>query len=246
MKELTNGGPLYREVRRRLLQSLADGEWKPGERMPSEPALAARFGVAISTIRAGISDLAAAGIVTRWQGRGTFVARHDLHPQGFRFSNIYDARGEKVFTRREVVSFRRAQADPESARMLGLDQGGPRSVYRIEAVLRSGADPVAAMELLLPVPLFPRLKAATFRQTGENLYALYQKAFGVTVVRMSEWVRARKSPAGLARMLRIAPGDPVLEVERVAYGFNDVPVEIRRRTYEATRHQYRFSHDRLD
>jgi GntR family transcriptional regulator len=245
MKQLHSGGPLYKEVRRQLLQCLAQGEWKPGERMPSEPELAERFGVAISTIRAGISELAAAGVVTRWQGRGTFVARHDLHPQGFRFSNIYDERGEKVFTEREITSFRRVQADEEAARKLGLPASS-RIVYRVEAVLRAGAAAAAAMELVLPAKLFPGLKAATVRQTGENLYAMYQKAFNVTVVRMDEWVRARKATPALARRLDIPRGDPVLEVERIAYTFNDAPVEIRRRTYEASRHQYRFSHDRLE
>ena len=246
MKELTAAGPLYKEVRRRLLQCLAQGEWKPGDRMPSEPELARRFGVAISTIRAGISDLAAAGVVTRWQGRGTFVARHDLHPQGFRFSNIYDDRGRKVFTEREIASFRRVQADAEAVRKLDLSAASSRIVYRIEAVLRAGPTAVAAMELILPASLFPGLKSAAVRQTGENLYALYQKAFNVTVVRMDEWVRARKASLTLARTLGIPRGDPVLEVERIAYTFGDVPVEMRRRTYEATRHQYRFSHDRLD
>jgi GntR family transcriptional regulator len=246
MKELTGTGPLYKEVRRRLLECLADGEWKPGDRIPSEPDLARRFGVAISTIRAGISDLAAAGVVNRWQGRGTFVARHDLHPQGFRFSNIHDARGQKVFTEREVTSFRRITADDEIARKLGLAAAGSNKVYRIEAVLRSGGATAAVMTLVLPARLFPGLRAATARQTGENLYALYQKSFDVTVIRMDEWVRARKAPAAMARTLGIATGDPVLEVERIAYTFGDVPVELRRRTYEATRHQYLFSHDRLD
>ena len=246
MKALATTGPLYKEVRRRLLECLAGGEWKPGERIPSEPDLARRFGVAISTIRAGISDLAAAGVVNRWQGRGTFVARHDLQPQGFRFSNIYDAREQKVFTEREITSFRRIAADKGTARKLGLGAAGSKRVYRIEAVLRSAGAAAAAMTLILPARLFPRLRATTVRQTGENLYALYQKSFGVTVIRMDEWVRARKAPAALARTLGIATGDPVLEVERIAYTFGDAPVELRRRTYEATRHQYRFSHDRLD
>ena len=246
MKELTAAGPLYKEVRRRLLQCLAEGEWKPGERLPSEPELAQRFGVAISTIRAGVSDLAAAGVVKRWQGRGTFVARHDLHPQGFRFSNIYDDAGEKVFTERQVTGFRRVQADEDTARKLQLRPAPSRLVYRIDALLRNGPTTVAAMELILPATLFPGLKAATVRQTAENLYALYQKAFNVTVVRMEEWVRAKKASAALAKTLGIPTGDPVLEVERIAYGFNNDPVEIRRRVYEATRHQYLFSHDRIE
>ena len=174
------------------------------------------------------------------------MARHDLHPQGFRFSNIYDDRGEKVFTEREIISFRRVQSDEETARKLGMAAEGSRLVYRFEAVLRAGVVSVAAMELILPAKLFPGLKAATVRQTDENLYALYQKSFGVTVIRMDEWIRASKASAALAKTLGIPGGDPVLEVERIAYTFGDQPVELRRRTYEATAHQYRFSHDRLE
>ncbi len=98
--------PLYKEVRRHILQSLAEGEWKPGERLPTESALAERFGVAISTVRAGVGELTAAGVLIRRQGKGTFVARHDPHSQHFRFSNIYDSKQQKASTTREIVSMR--------------------------------------------------------------------------------------------------------------------------------------------
>jgi DNA-binding GntR family transcriptional regulator len=61
-------GPLYLGVKRRILERLAAGEWKPGDRLPTEPELAARFGVAISTVRAGLADLSSAGIVVKRQG----------------------------------------------------------------------------------------------------------------------------------------------------------------------------------
>ena len=52
---------VYRQVKERIARSLAAGEWKPGERLQSETQLAQRFGVAIVTLRAGISELVAAG-----------------------------------------------------------------------------------------------------------------------------------------------------------------------------------------
>ena len=43
--------PLYREVKERLLQRLAEEYWRPGQMLPSEPRLAAEFGVSQGTMR---------------------------------------------------------------------------------------------------------------------------------------------------------------------------------------------------
>jgi GntR family transcriptional regulator len=68
--------PLYKEVRNLLTQGLAQGEWKPGEALPSESKLAQRFHVSIGTIRHAIDELVAEQILVRHQGRGPFVATH--------------------------------------------------------------------------------------------------------------------------------------------------------------------------
>ena len=49
--------PLYKEVKQQLTRSLIDGEWRPGEMLPSEPRLAERYGVGISTVRAAVREL---------------------------------------------------------------------------------------------------------------------------------------------------------------------------------------------
>ncbi len=66
--------PLYREVKRLLTQSLIEGEWPAGTALPSETRLAKRYSVSIGTLRKAIDELVAERIVTRHQGRGTFVA----------------------------------------------------------------------------------------------------------------------------------------------------------------------------
>src|SRR5947209_5874021 len=77
MEELANGSmlaaPLYREVRRRLLDSLAGGVWAPGDALPPESELAKRYTVSIGTLRKAVDELVADGILVRQQGRGTFV-----------------------------------------------------------------------------------------------------------------------------------------------------------------------------
>lgn len=238
--------PLYKEVRRCILQCLVKGEWKPGERLPTESALAKRFGVAISTVRAGVGELCTIGVLIRRQGKGTFVARHDPHSQHFRFSNIYDSKQQKISTTREIASMRKVRADRKTINLLALDADGAPWVHQVRCISRINAKPAGIMELILPVALFPKLQQQTIEPMGENLYSVYQRACGVTVLRMEERVSARTADAPIAKALKVRIGHPVLQVERIAYTFNNVPVEIRRRTYEGLEYHYLFTHEEID
>lgn len=246
LSNLYSGAPLYKEVQRRILDELARGEWQPGERLPNEADLAERFGVAVSTIRAGVRDLTAAGILVRRQGKGTFVARHDFERQQFRFSNVYDTDRQKVVTHRHITGMKRVPADSKTRQLLQLNSTGAADVHRISATLSVRDKPVAVMELILPAAKFPGLRVKDLEQGSENLYSVYQRMFAITVVRMEERICARTANASLAKKLHVGAGDPILFVERIAFGFNDAPVEIRRRLYEGNRHYYLFVHDRLD
>src|SRR4029077_2940113 len=80
--------PLYKEVREQLTKSLMQGEWRPGAMLPSEPRLAERYKVGISTIRAAVRELELANVLVRTQGKGTFVARFEERAGVHRFLNL--------------------------------------------------------------------------------------------------------------------------------------------------------------
>jgi GntR family transcriptional regulator len=237
-------GPLYLGVKRRILEALAAGAWKPGERLPTEPELAARFGVAISTIGAGLSDLSAAGVVVKRQGKGNFVATHDVQRDEFRFQHVYRNGAGKLSTTREVFSVRKARATGETKALLQLTSAGAH-VVEARARLKLDARPIATLNLILPYALFGGLTRAGLERGEENLYSYYQREFGVTVVRMQEKVSALVADTATAKTLGIARGHPLLLVERVAYTYGNRPVEIRRRLYEGMQHHYLFTHDEL-
>src|SRR5204862_8254338 len=68
--------PLYQQIKALMTQRLQAGEWRPGEAIPSELELAARFKVSQGTVRKAIDELAAENLLVRRQGKGTFVATH--------------------------------------------------------------------------------------------------------------------------------------------------------------------------
>jgi GntR family transcriptional regulator len=238
-------GPLYQGVKRRILERLAAGEWKPGDRLPSEPELAARFGVAISTVRAGLADLSSAGVLVKRQGKGNFVATHDLAHQQFRFQHVYSNDAGKVSTTRKVISLRKVRASIDTRRHLEL-RDDVSDVLEMHAVLHAEERPIALMELILPFDLFKGLSRAELENGEENLYSYYQRAFGVTVLRMQEQVSTRVADARTAQALHLEIGHPLMLVNRTAYTYGNRPVELRRRLYEGLQHHYLFTHDELD
>ena len=80
--------PLYQQIKVLLMRSLQSGEWKPGEAIPSEMELAARFRVSQGTVRKAIDELAGENHLVRRQGKGTFVATHAEEQTQYRFLRL--------------------------------------------------------------------------------------------------------------------------------------------------------------
>ena len=66
-------GPRASRVYESLRGSIAGGELSPGTKLPAHTELAQQYGVAPLTMRMVLAQLEARGLVSREQGRGTFV-----------------------------------------------------------------------------------------------------------------------------------------------------------------------------
>src|SRR5678816_3246552 len=134
--------PLYLQLKDLLLRDMETRQWRPGEALPSEIELAARFGVSQGTVRKAIDALAADNLVVRRQGRGTFVATHtEEKASNFRFLRIRRNDGEDEYPESRLIDVRRAKAGAEVARALGLRAGEPIIALR-RLLLYSGAPTV--------------------------------------------------------------------------------------------------------
>lgn len=237
--EMHAPGPLYKQIEKHILQCLAQGEWKPGDQLPTESQLAERFGVAVFTIRAGIRELDAANILIRKQGKGTFVARHSRQRQRYQFSRVFREDGTQIFPDRELVSFVREPATDHAVAVLGLQNEERPTVFRIACLLTIDGSPASTLNITLPTKMFQGLTARAIREGQENLYAVYQDVCGINVIRVQERVYAATAKGPIARTLKIAANSPILRVERIAYTYNDTPVEFRVRQFDAAKYHYR-------
>ena len=218
--------PLYQQIKGLILQSLQTGEWKPGEAIPSEMELSARFRVSQGTVRKAIDELAAENLVVRRQGKGTFLR---LMPD----SGDLDDEGP---AQRSILDCRRVRAAADVARALALRPGD--AVMQIRRVLSFKGVPAILEDVWLPGQAFKGLSAEKIAQYPGPTYAMYEADFGVRMVRAVENIRAVGAEVAQGELLQVPAGTPLLSVERIAYTYNDVPMELRRALYRTDSHHY--------
>lgn len=229
--------PLYKAVKAKILDRMTRGEWARGEALPSESKLATRFDVSIGTVRKAIDELVAEKLLVRHQGKGTFVAVHNEDRALYYFFHLVRQDGAgKEYPGAELLSFGRGKADARTAERLRIARGAPVFRFRNRLVLQGR--PVQLDQITVPQALFPGLDEQTLRSRERTIYALYQSKFGINVIRAEERLRARLCDADTAAALQVKTGDPVLEIQRIAYTFNNVPVETRVSRVNTARHEY--------
>ncbi|MDR2153754.1 MAG: GntR family transcriptional regulator [Burkholderiaceae bacterium] len=231
--------PLYQQIKGLILQGLQQGEWKPGEVIPSEFDLAARYKVSQGTVRKAVDELASEHLLVRRQGRGTFVATHAEQQVEYRFLRLqpdYGTQSNEGPAQRDVLECRRQSASVKVASALGLRAGD--AVLRARRVLRFVDVPTILEDLWLPAGPFKELTAERLSGHHGSMYALFEAEFGVRMVRAEEKLRAVLPDKAQAALLGVTPATPLLSVERIAYTYNDVPMEFRRGLYRTDTHHY--------
>jgi GntR family transcriptional regulator len=232
--------PLYQQIKGLILRSLQSGEWKPGDVIPSEFDLAARFRVSQGTVRKAIDELATENLLVRRQGKGTFVATHAEQHIQYRFLRLLPDAGDldgQGPAERRIIECKRLRATAEVARQLGLRTGDP--VLQVRRVLAFAGTAAILEDIWLPGTAFKGLTLETLAEDKGPMYALFESQFGIRMVRAVEKIKAVSADPDVASLLGSLPGSPLLSVERVAYTYNDVPMELRRGLYRTENRHYR-------
>ncbi|WLI87637.1 GntR family transcriptional regulator [Massilia sp. R2A-15] len=228
--------PLYQQIKALLTQSLQSGEWKPGELIPSEVELAARFKVSQGTVRKAIDELAAENLVMRRQGKGTFVSTHHEERAHFRFLKLVPDEGVPHHPDNRILEVRRLRAPPEVAGLLDLKAGD--AVIFIKRLMSFDGAPTILEELWLPGAIFKGLTAERLDQYKGPMYGLFESEFGTRMIRATEKIRAVGAEPDAAALLGVGEGTPLLCAERVSFTYGDKAVELRRGLYLTAHHHY--------
>jgi GntR family transcriptional regulator len=205
----------------------------PGDPLPSERALAERYGVARMTARQALETMVSKGLVYRLRGSGTFVAEARLvQPERLTsFSEDMRARGMSpgsVLLRREVCP-----APDLVASRLRLSPGS--DVVRIERLRTADGTPISLETAYLPAARFPGLENVNL--AGSSLYALLQIGWGVEVRSADQWLAPVPLEPEQAERLEVAVGQPAFRFHRLTYDGAGVPIEFVLSLYRGDRYE---------
>ena len=227
--------PLYLQIIELLVSKISNGEWLPGDLIPSEIKLAEELDVSQGTVRKAITDLVENNVLVRKQGKGTYVSNHDDNRALFHFFHITDNNGNKMLPDSKVLNCKQRQATRAEASLLRLPADA--EVLKIDRVRSMSSIPTIVETIILPADPFNELEGNNACKLPNMLYELYENQFGITIHSAEEKLRAVRANKREARILNLEPGAPLLEIERLALTLNKTPVELRISRC-STRHHY--------
>jgi GntR family transcriptional regulator len=211
---------LYLQVRDALADRIANGTWKPGTPVANEGDLARELGVSAGTVRKALELMEEQRLISRRQGRGTFVSDQTSGEPAARFCNIRGPGGERLMGRVVSVEINEGTADDQERRHLRLADG--EAVYRIRRVWCHGGQNYLVANLTVPAALFPGL--VNRREVASTINSLAQ-GYGILLGKQEIRVSMGLLPAGIAEALGVAVGTPALQLQRLVFMLDGSPVE---------------------
>lgn len=232
-----NGEALYAQIARQLEQEIARG-YAPGDGLPAEGALAARFGVNRHTLRRAIDELVESGLLERRHGCGVFVLDSQLDYQigaGTRFTENLAALGLQSGNR--ILRLQTLPATERVAERLGLAAGS--DIFWIETLRTAAERPFCVISHFIPAQRFAELDR---RYTGESLHQFMTVVYGCRLRRTESLVTAVLPQGDDAKLLGMPQNRPVLRVKSVNVDDRDGrPVEYAITRFRADRIQLRIN-----
>lgn len=229
-------GPLYFQVREDLLRQINTGALKPGDFLPPEAEMCARYRVSRGTLRRALGELVRDGYLSRKPGVGTCVRKIDFARSAttrfFRFTTGYSS--EVVVPGARLLGHHIGVAPPKAASILNLGPG--ERVVVVKRLRLIEDEPIIVQTSYLPLRHFKGLSPEDLRKGV--LYEVFAEKFGLHVLRADEYLEPSVATAREAKLLGLRPGASVILIERIAYTFHNVPIEFRKSVGRGDKFRY--------
>jgi GntR family transcriptional regulator len=226
--------PIYLQLEAVLREQIQRGILQPGSKLPSETDLAAEFGVGRSTLRKVLERLVLANLITKWPGKGSFVAvpRLSLSPSTLSFHSQMTAAGHVVTSRvllREVI--------PAPARVAqALNLPTESQVIHLRRLRLLDGEPVAIHSAYLPYPSYDRISSHDLQT--RSLSEAMERATGARVVSSRDVLRVTAAEAEEAALLDIPVRSPVVVLRGVDYADLGLAVRYSEGMYRSDRFDF--------
>jgi GntR family transcriptional regulator len=223
----------HRQIADIIRTRIQRGDWAPGERLPSIPAIAQMFGVAKQTVQRTVDQLRIEGLLITRPGSGTYVRGTRRRLNRLSRGRYGARRGYHsdlaARYRQYLTEVGRCPAPPEVADAFGVDRGTALVVRR--HLVRAQDAPVEVGASWFPVADAAGTSLERERGFGRPLYQEVEEVTGRRYATATDQITARQPTRAEAELLAIRPDTPVLHLLHVAYDDRGRPIEVAQATW---------------
>jgi GntR family transcriptional regulator len=223
----------HRQIAAQLKARIRRGDWAPGERLPSIPAMAEMFGVAKQTVQRAVDQLRVEGVLITKPGSGTFVRGTRRRLNRLSRGRYGGHRGYHADLaaryRQQLTEVGRAPAPPEVADAFGVPDGTELLVRR--HLVRTEDVPVEVGASWFRTADATGTSLERAEAFGRPLYQEAEEATGRAYATATDQISARQPTREEAELLQIRPDTPVLHLLHVGYDAQRRPIEVAQATW---------------
>ena len=226
--------PMWHQIELALAREIQAGRLSPGDRLPAEADIAARFGVHRHTARRALATLAEKGAVRIRRGLGTFVEDALItYPISERTRFSANLQQQNRLASHDLLDALDQPAPGFVAEPLGVAPGTP--VTMLQTLGSADGVPISIATHYFEAARFPGL-AAAYRELRSITAVLAR--FGLSdYLRRSTWIVAALPSEREASLLRQPKRDPILAVDSVDVDTAGLPISFSRVRFAGDRVQ---------
>jgi len=216
--------PLYHQLKERLKHSIEQGDWQPGDQIPSENQLVNEFNVSRNTAKKAIEELVQDGLLYRKQGKGTFVAKPRLQQSLmglYSFSKVFKEKG--LSPKDILIEIREVKPTQEIIQELQIPED--ETVFEMKRLRCVEEDPYILESSFFPKSVISDM--SMLNKVGQiSLYDFLEQELNIRIKRAIEAFEPVLITKDESVYLETEEGKPALLLERTAFDTNGVPVEF--------------------
>jgi GntR family transcriptional regulator len=228
--------PLYLQLKKVLLDKIAREELRSGAAIPSERELEETFGLSRTTVRQAINELVRDGVLYRYQGRGTFVARPKIQPALHRLTSFSeDMRMRGLRPGGRILENGLVPAPPDLAQLLQITDATP--LLYLKRLRLADDEPIGLHHTWLSLGAQRPPDVATLTNGG-SLYQMLEDEYDIRLKEADETLEVTVADDEEAELLQIPPTTPLLLIQRLTFSDTGRPVEFVKMLYRVDRYKY--------